>query len=308
MAIHKKTILTLTSALALSAVLMVFAASCAGGGPSAKTTAVGHSGGPMLGSLYYAAQAQDWPDTFSDVRLGTSADVAYALLSGDIQSGFVDSSKIIAFEQLEGFQNLTAVGKITFPYGATLVLRKGLNLRLSELEGLTVAVSAPECLLLQAFEEDALRLGVDTSALRYETIPFDAMLPALEAGTVDAAVLKGSYAALAQHEGHTVLYQNWELQPGDECCPAVIEQTQYVLLAHKDSHEATVLLPQRLLEAQQADEGLLRRLTAEATGISLAALEGLPNATFSLAEPHLIETLVGHSHEDGEHDHDDHDD
>lgn len=278
-------------------------------GSKDNKTLVGHSGGTLIAVAYAAEQDSDWCQDYELVRLGTAADVGYALLSGDIDAGFVEVSKIPALEKLEGFEKLTAVGEITFPYGSTVILRKGLDLRLADLNGYRIGVSSTHCKLLEAFEGDAERLNIDLSDAEFVTIPFDDMLPALEAGSVDAIVSKSAYAALAQDQGHMVLYQNWDVIPGDECCPAIVDQVQYVLLARKDAPQAALLLPQSLIDIQKAVEiNALREAVTKATSISLSVLDSLPVATFGLADHSLIETIVGHSHPEGEaHDHDEDD-
>jgi len=124
-----------------------------------------------------------------DIRqFGSLSDVAYSLLHGELDAGFIEPDKLAALSELPGFERLTVVGKVTYPYGATLVLRKGLNARLQDLNGLTVALSSPHCVLQQEFVKDAERLKADISGVKYEYMPFDAMVPALEAKAVDAAI------------------------------------------------------------------------------------------------------------------------
>ena len=268
---------------------------------AAQKVLIGHSGGVMLGSVYAAAQDEDWNKSFDLVRLKSAADVGYALLSGDIAAGFLEISKIPALEKLAGFEGLTAVGEVSFPYGATVILRKGLDLRLSELGGRRIAVSSESCVLLEALAADAERLVIDFSSFQLVVVPFEDMLPALEAGAVDAAVTRSAHSALAQHLGHTVLYQNWEVVAGDECCPPIIDQVQQVLLVRKDSPQAALLLPQRLLEIQEQKRAeQVREIIAGSTNISITVLSKLPVARFSLADQSLVELLLDHAHPEGD--------
>jgi len=208
------------------------------------------------------------------------------------------------FRLLDGFERLTVAGKVTYPYGATLVLRKGLNKRINELDGLTIAASAPDCKLLEEFTADAQRLSADISNVRYVYMAFDAMIPALEAGLVDAAILRGSSSIIALHEGHSILYQNWDVEPGDECCPAIIDQAVLVLLAQRDKLEELQPFLNALVEAQKLSPDELRRAVADNTVIPYDILLGQPVPEFSLADDELVEIFLEAAEEHNGDDHD----
>jgi hypothetical protein len=159
--------------------------------------------------------------------------------------------------------------------------------------------------LLEEFGKDARRLGADISGVKFEYVPFEAMLPALEAKKVDAAIIKGSYAVVALQEGHAILYQNWEVEPGDECCPAVIDQAALVLLARRDKLEAVKPFVQALVSAQELPPDRLRRAVADNTVIPFEILEGQPAPEFSPADDELVEIFLEAAHE--HHDEDDSD-
>ena len=253
---------------------------------------VGHSGGNLPAALYAAQGSEGFDKKYAVERLQSISTVAYALLSGHLDIGFVDAEKIHYLAQLEGFENLRAVGKVTYPYGATLVLRKGINKRLTELGGLHIAVSSPNCKLLHAFETDAARLNADISGVNYTTLAFDAMLPALEAGAVDGVIIKGFYSVVALNEGHTVLYQNWDVELGDECCPAILDQAALILLAHESKMEAAKEFAALLQASQNIGQDALRRVIAENTTIPYDILIGQPVPEFSLAGSYIITVFV----------------
>ena len=236
---------------------------------------VGYGGG-YLSAVVYAARSELGARV--DIRQFRSlSDVAYALLLGSLDTGFVEAEKLAFLATLDGFDRLAVVGKITYPYGSTLVLRKGLNNRLQELGGLTVAASAPNCALLEEFTKDARRLGADISDVNYVYMPFNAMVPALVAGVADAAVIRGSYSVTALQEGHNILYQNWEVEPGDECCPAVIDQAALVLLTRRDRFYKVAPFTEALVAVQQKlSPDQLRRAVADNTVIPFEILQGQP--------------------------------
>jgi len=263
---------------------------------------IGHSGGYLSAALY---AAQEGLNASTDIQsFHSTSDIAYALILDRLDAGFVEAEKLDAFAELDGFDKLTVVGKVTYPYGATLILRKGLNVRLQELDGLTVAVSAPECVLLDKFAEDAKRLGANISNVKYEYMVFHAMLPALESGAVDAAIIKGSYAVAALQAGHSILYQNWEVEPGDECCPAILNQAALVLLARRDKLEAVKPFVNALVFAQKSSPDQLRHAVAEHTVVPFETLRGQPVPEFSLESDELLETFLKHKHEGDDHDSD----
>ena len=264
---------------------------------------IGHGGGYLSAALYAAQDKYD-----ADIQqFRSSSDIAYALLSGQLDAGFVEAEKLAAFAGIDGFDKLTVLGKVTYPYGATLILRKGLDVRLHELNGLTVAVSSPKCVLLHKFEEDASRLEADISGIMFKHVAFDGMVPALEAGVVDAAIIKGSYSVAALQANHSILYQNWEMQPGDECCPAVINQAELVLLARRNKSDAVKPFVDALLSAQRLPPDNLRRAVANNTVIPFEILLGQPVPEFSEADDELTLLFVRGTHEHGDEYHDDHD-
>jgi len=268
-----------------------------------NTLKIGHSGGYLSAALY---AAQENLSTSTDIQqFYSTSDIAYALILGRLDAGFVEAEKLAAFAKLDGFDQLTVVGKVTYPYGATLILRKGLDARLQELNGLTVAASEPGCVLLEKFAEDAKRLGADISNVKYEYMVFHAMLPALESGAVDAAIIKGSYSVAALQAGHSILYQNWDVEPGDECCPAIISQAALVLLARRDKLNAVKPLVDALVFAQKSPPDRLRHAVAERTVVPFETLRGQPVPEFSPADDELLKTLLeaDEEHHEGEHEH-----
>jgi len=279
---------------ALAALLLSALSACGAINAQGGTLKVGHGGG-YLSAVMYAAEHG------ADVRqFCSSPDIAYALISGALDAGFVESERLAALSRLKGFETLAVVGKVTYPYGATLVLRKGLNARLTELDGFIIAASEPDCVLKEAFADDALRLNADLSGVRYKYMPFDAMLPALEAGTVDAAIIKGTYAVLALDEGHSILYQNWEVEPGDECCPAIIDQAALILLARRGKLDAVKPFVNALVHAQGLPPDDLRRAVESGAGIPFDVLSGQPVPEFSVAGDELIEIFIEAASEDEE--------
>jgi len=295
----KKAFLAFALLLLLSPVLIT----C--GKKEHRALKIGHSGGYLSAALY---AAQDSLVNVDIQHFNSTSDIAYALLSGTLDAGFVETEKLTAFAELDGFDRLTVVGKVTYPYGATLILRKGLNVRLQELGGLTIAASAPNCVLLDTFSRDAKRLGADVSDVKYKYMVFHAMLPALESGDVDAAIIKGTYAVAALQAGHSILYQNWDVQPGDECCPAILDQAALVLLVRRDKLEAVKPFVNALVFAQRSSPDQLRQSVAQHSVIPFEMLRGQPVPEFSTADDELLKTFLEHGHEhedDDEHEHDD---
>ena len=162
-----KRVLTVALALSLSLVLTACAADEARNG----ALKIGHGGGTLSAAVYAAEYDADIQ------QFQSSSDIGYALLAGTLDAGFLETDKLTAFSVLAGFERLTVAGVITYPYGAVVVLRKGLDNRLQELGGLTIAARSPDCALLQAFTTDAQRLNADLSQVNYSYMAFDAMLP-----------------------------------------------------------------------------------------------------------------------------------
>lgn len=261
---------------------------------------IGVSGSPLLAPLYYAKNQKDWSEKFNLVSFDSSSDIGYALVSGKLQAAFMDPSKALLVKKFPGFREIDVVGKITYPYGAALVVRKGLHLKVKDLPGHTVAVSSESCNLYHAFKKDLSWLKVDSSKVKFAYVTFDAMLPALEAGKIDAALTKGSYALIAQKLGHAIPYLQWDIAAGDECCPAVVAQTEYLLLIRKDAGNNAEKLLQLLLETQNVNQKDLINAAASATGIPVNILESLPAPSFSRADAPLLQLFEDHEREENE--------
>ncbi|WP_043582573.1 hypothetical protein [Geminisphaera colitermitum] len=265
--------------------------------PAATALSVGHTGNPLLAPLYAAADrattSGGGPDRLSiDLRrFATGGDAGYALIAGEIDAGFVEPAKTLALLRLPGAARLRLAGVVNFPYGATVVLRKGLDKRLDDLGAARVAAADPHCALLHQFKTDAARLGADPSQLRLRFMPFEAMLPALESRAVDAIIVKGAYAVLAVQQGHTILYQNWNVQSGDACCPAIVTQAEYILIVTAAAAPRAAALVDALAATTRLPAADLRRATARHIAYAEAALAELPLASFAPLTAGLREEL-----------------
>jgi ABC-type nitrate/sulfonate/bicarbonate transport system substrate-binding protein len=194
---------------------------------------IGYTNNPLFVPLFVAVDKGLFRNHGLKVELkkfGSPSEIGYALLAERIDVGFVEPLK--AFRLLNGHKQgrIKIVGTIGFPYGATLVVRKDLDVRLADLEGLKIAASSKDCVLLHQFKHDAKRYGVNIEQINFIYMGFDTMLPALEAKKVDAVLFKGSYGQLAELKGHKTLYQNWEVKSGDECCPQYLAHIEYFIL------------------------------------------------------------------------------
>ncbi len=260
---------------------------------------VGHTGNPILSPLYvsmHTAREQDW--SIDARKFQGTSEIGYALLAGTIDAGFLDIDKAKALHDLDVDEVLEIVGSVTFPYGATLVLRKDLDLRLNDLNGKTIAIPAIGHELFDAFNEDLDRLSVTLDDARFVKLSYEDMLAALEARVVHAALLKGSHAALAEIQGHPILYQNWDLEPGNECCPAIVDQLEYFLVVNKTRMPQADTLQNLLLDSNERDAQLIRAQTAARTGYPLKALQNLPIASYERANELTLALLLEHSGED----------
>lgn len=243
-----------------------------------QTPRIGHHPSPLLGPLY---AAQGGKEKWQMIRFNTGGDIGYALIAGEIDAGFVDTHKAIKLLGAPGGENLVIAGAIQFPYGATLVLRKDLKLRLTDLAGTRLAALEPDCQAKRQFEKDAKRHGLDPKKLLYSYMPFDQMLPALEARSIDGAVVKGAYGVLAELQGHKILYQNWDVKAvGDDCCPPSIAQTEFFLVARQQSAEKIKPLITALTATGTLAPSVLRAAISGQVGYPREALEQFPTATF----------------------------
>ena len=255
---------------------------------------IGHHGSPQLAFLYAASAQEGWDSTFALTRLGASADVGYALLAGSVSAGFIEPDRLLELMKLKGFDELEVAGKVTFPYGATLVTRSGSNARIADIQGLRLAVAPQSRRLVEAFTNDVKRFGVELSIADFETLSVDALIPALESGKVDAVLTKGSQALVAEQAGHSILYQVWDLQPGDACCPAVIDQLEYLLLVRKGLQQKGQLV-ERLHGASKLNPDSIRIALAQAVFLPRRLSEHLPLPAFEPSNNDLLATIGLHA-------------
>lgn len=250
---------------------------------------IGYGGGFLASPIYVAEY---------DVNLHQfthTADIVYGLASGDLDGGFLEIDRFIALIESDTtfLDGLTIAGTIDYPFGATVIIREDLaHLRLQDMNGLNVAVTSPSSDLLEAFLEDTQRLGVATDEINYTFMPFRTMIPALSEGEVDAVIIRGDFALVGLEAGHHILYQNWDMEAGDACCPEVVDQASKVLLVRNGREEKIDAFIDALVATRLIQPSVHRDAVAENTNIPLALLTGIPVPEFSLADDALIDIFV----------------
>jgi ABC-type nitrate/sulfonate/bicarbonate transport system substrate-binding protein len=286
---HMKRKARKTSVILTTASTILLIAGCGRSDPSKQEAGplrLGFMHGPHAAPLYVAEKGMDTPSSaFNAIPLQSSGTIGYALIAGEIDVGFVETTKAASlFRAVTGLQ---AVGAITFPYGASLVLRKDLDLRIDEMAGRTVAVAGRRCRLLHQFLADIERFRLNRDAITLVSIPFDQMIPALEARKVDAILTRGGHALLALAQDHNMIYQNWDVKGDDECCPQTLAQVELVLVTRTQNvcprKLATLLGALQAASAVPSD--ISRTLVSERTRIPLAILDDFPVASFVPLSP-----------------------
>ncbi|HSW58525.1 MAG TPA: ABC transporter substrate-binding protein [Dehalococcoidales bacterium] len=285
----------LVSVLMASLLVSASLLSCRNAG-SEKGIRIGYINSPLLAPLFLA-QNEGWLEQESLqgklVKLGNSEDIGYALLAGSLDVGFIEPEIAEIFLENNADQGFKLAGTINFPYGAALVVRKDVNVRLTELAGMTIAADDPGCSLLEDLKNALKKLNVDIDAINFVYIEEDTMLPGLEAGKVDGIITKSSYSWLAQQNGHKILYQNWQVKPSetDVCCALYIAHVDYYLIVR--DMEAGVLNPllAALDQTNQLAPEKSRQAIVKYTGFPGDALEGAPVANFSRVSDDLKANL-----------------
>ncbi len=259
-----------------------------------KPLRVAYTGSPIAAPLYVAETARSSADRqpLELVAFKTSGDAGYALLSGNVDAALIETAKTPNLLNRGKSAGLKVAGTIQFPYGATLVLRKDLTLRLGDLAGRKVAAEGEDCELVHQFKKDARRHGLEPEQIRMVYMPFEDMLPALEAKTVDAVLTKSSYGLIGESLGHKILYQNWDVSAGaDECCPAILAQTVYFLVVRPIGDDTVARLLRTLEAAGQEKPSEVRRIVSKETGLSEKQLDQFPVASFSIITDELRSLL-----------------
>lgn len=244
---------------------------------------LGFVNNPLAAPLYVAearANENKSPVVVRSIPFGSSGDVGLALLAEELDAGFIETPKVLSFLRNPGFH---IPGGIAFAYGATVVLRKDLNLRLGDLAGSTMAVQSSRCRLFHQFVNDAQRRGVATNAIRFVNLPFEDMASALESGKGDAVLTQGAFALLGVAVGHKILYQNWDVSGSDLCCPATASQIEWILVVRDaaDAEKREALIG-ALREASSAPAAEARAAISRRTRIPRESLDAFPVADFRI--------------------------
>jgi ABC-type nitrate/sulfonate/bicarbonate transport system substrate-binding protein len=254
---------------------------------------IGYPASPLLGVVFAAEEHRSTTGKSWELqRMGSGGDIGYALVSGSLDAGFIETSKALELLKTPGGEKLKLAGVVKFPYGAVVVMRKGLNIRLDELPGKKLAAEDDDCVLFHQFKRDLKRHGVNSGTITFTYMPFGDMLPALEAKAVDGIVTKASYGVAAELQGHTILYQNWDLKPGgDECCPAFLAQIEYFLVVREDAVGKLKPFYAALKTATALPPKDIRRAAVAKLGYPQQALETFPVADFAAVEDSLRKEL-----------------
>lgn len=281
----------LLAAAVLSVAALLAALGFRGKGPPPDGMRVGYRDSPLLAPFYALLERPPGGLRLEPVRFEGDGDIGYALLSGEIDAGFVGPDKARRLLDAAGPSRLRVAGTVRFPYGAALVARKDLRIRLADLPGRKIAATEPDCVLFHQFRSDLRRLGVDGDAVRFVFLPADAMLPALEAGKIDGFVARSSFAVLAEGNGHGILYQNWEIPPGDECCPPVIAQVEYFLVVGERAGEGWRRLTEALAAASERPPAETREAVLRKLSFPAGVLARMPVSTFGPVTEELRKEL-----------------
>lgn len=256
---------------------------------------VAHNGSPNLAPLFAAYDDKIIEGQGLNVALrqfGDSTDAGLAMISGQVDAVFLEPAKAFRLLNENDDLDIKIAGTVNFDFGSTLIVREGLNIRLHDLEGLTIAAGSRFCLLLSQFKHDAQRYGVNVDNISFVYMDFATMLPALEAAKVDGILTRASYSLNAQEQGHTVLYQNWDVVPGDACCPAYLAQVEYFLMVKDVSTQKVRLLDNALAKTSDLPPDALRRAIADFTQFPSELLKhSIPVASYSRLSQELKQEL-----------------
>jgi ABC-type nitrate/sulfonate/bicarbonate transport system substrate-binding protein len=291
----KRLIMSVIAAFAVLTATTLLAGIDGNGSP--EGIRIAHTGSPHLAPLYAALGEGIFENKGLKVSLkqfGSSTDAGFALLSGKVDAALLEPSKSFRLINENDDLGVKIAGSVNFDFGSTLVVREGLNIRLKDLEGFTIAAGSRYCLLLSQFMHDAQRYGVNTEKINFVYMDFPTMLPALEAGKINGALTRASSALAAEAHGHVILYQNWDVSPGDACCPEYLAQVEYFLLVKDINPQSVVLLDSALVEASGLPAEVKRGMIAEFTQYPSELLaENSPVAYYMRISQELKEELGG---------------
>lgn len=261
-------------------------------------TMIGHNGSPLLAFLYATGEGAEGRNVFTSSKFSSSSDVGYALLSGTIHAGFIEPEKALELSRLSGFEKLLVLGKVTFPYGVTVITKKGSSLRLQDINGHHIGVPSDNPALLEEFTKAVSKYPLQLNQVDYRFLPADAIIPALDSGKIEGAIVKGSKAVIAISDGHNILFQKWDMEPGNECCPPVIDQLEFVLVAQKNNQALNSELVKILGRSAALSPSVLREALSRTEHVPETLFADLPLASFEVADNQLLQLFSRHSGRD----------
>lgn len=248
---------------------------------------VGHTGSAVTASLYVAQEN----DSILLVPFSGEDDVGYALMAGEIDAALMSPEKAALLLEAPAGRSMHVRGIYEYPFGATLAISSSLDIRLGDLPGTRLAVSSPVAEELHIFAEELHRYDIDIADIRFVVLPYETMVPALSSGTVDGALIRGSSMGPLAREGHQILFQKWDFEPGDDCCN-ITAQVEQVLLLAESAPFAPEFLPHHLSQGEALSPEKLRRVLAQQ--FPLLGDVDLPLAEFSPGESHALEQYIRH--------------
>lgn len=266
--------------------------------PATTPLRIGYLHTPLLASLFAAAVA-DKGEHYRLVSFASGEEMGYALNIGEIDAGFFNPAAVdlLLAQQKAATTGLRVAGAIEFPYGATLVVRQGFDKRLTELAGSTIGAGEPDCVLLKQLQSDATKkLHADVSNVHWVYLDDDNLVPALNARKIDGAVVKADVAMLAVATGASILYQHWDVQGKDECCPIWSKQADSLLVVAPGHATAVTGLMQQLEQVSKtASREELDRAVVSFLNYPVKALDGnWPRATFTPLSQAVREHFAQH--------------
>jgi len=229
-------------------------------------------------------------------QMGHSGDVGMGLLGGGLDVGFLEVEQLVALARENFMDDLAVIGTINYPFGATVLLRDGLDLRLSEINGKRLGVASLNDQLLHTFLEDTARLEVEIDAMELAVLPYDAMVSALSEGAIDVALVPGHYSFVALSAGHSILYQNWDMEAGDECCPAIVDQAALVVLARQEALADIEPFVQEMVASNELRPSQVREVIMNQVSLTTEVLQGIPVSSFEPWDNALVDVFLNNRH------------
>lgn len=239
------------------------------------------AGGAALFAAEQLGFAEEYGITMENVFVESSAASVTQLVSGDVQVAFTAYPGVVD-SNLAGIPLVIVLeGLASGPGFVTFEALPGSGIEsIEDFEGKRVGVTSLNSALDGRVKLAMARLGLDYDSVEFVAIPYDQVPANLETGTIDVGASTGSYQADLRERLNSVMV--FDVGDGEflDFAESGFVMTKDFAEANPNTVRAFQCSVAEAALALHADDTLQATVTAEALGVPVEDLRGIPNLNF----------------------------